>query len=227
LWIYNSLYRCSTCRLLNYSIFAKPWILLYYFAVVCLLIDETPPSPRPRFSLSLCVCPPVSQPTGVSAHQLLMFDKKNSVPLVPLSLLLGYIFLSTPKCRFIYWIKCDSYNNKFSIHFNNNQIKPFTRVEPRVMRSEGYCLTNVVIEDLYEECSNFQIDYYKRMQPQSYTLHASPSLCWLYVLYWILLLGFISICSQFVPRRQRIVIDFSSLDQLNGESPQWHRTTSS
>jgi len=34
LWIYNSLYRCITCILLNYSILGKPWILLYSFAVV-------------------------------------------------------------------------------------------------------------------------------------------------------------------------------------------------
>jgi len=66
LWIYNSLYRCITCRLLNYSILAKPWIFIYYFAVVCLLIDETPPS-VPPLPVSFSGGPPVSQPTGARA----------------------------------------------------------------------------------------------------------------------------------------------------------------
>jgi len=35
--IYNSSSRCITCSRLNYSILAKTWILLYSFAVVCLL----------------------------------------------------------------------------------------------------------------------------------------------------------------------------------------------
>jgi len=40
LWIYIIVYT-GVLHVLNYSILAKPWILLYSFAVVCLLINDT------------------------------------------------------------------------------------------------------------------------------------------------------------------------------------------